>query len=68
MIRQMLERKSTYQDHIDVGLFWLPGQNEYVTWLINKQFEDHQDHGTCNGHYYLEGEFESAKKDYDKRG
>ncbi|MDX1373115.1 MAG: hypothetical protein R3321_11625 [Nitrososphaeraceae archaeon] len=64
--RQLLERKLTYQGFIDIGLFWLPDQNEFVTWVINKQYENKSsDFGCCNGHYFFD--YESAKKDYEER-
>jgi hypothetical protein len=65
-IRQLLDRKHTYQDFIDIGLFWLPVQNEYVTWAINKQYENiSSDFGCCNGHYFQT--FDEAVKDFNKR-
>lgn len=64
--RQLLERKTTYQGFIHIGLFWIPDQNEYVTWLINIQWENESsDFGCVNGHYFRN--YESAKMDFDKR-
>jgi hypothetical protein len=65
--RQLLERKRSFWGGVcDIGLFWIPDQNEYVTWIINKQYEDESnDFGCANGHYYFD--YESAKKDYDNR-
>ena len=50
MDRIELERKSTYQNHIDIGLFYLPDNKNtpYVTWIIMK---DHND-STMGGHYF----------------
>jgi hypothetical protein len=67
-IRQLLERKISFWGGIcDIGLFWLPDSNEFVTWAINREHENgpDPDHGCCLGHYYPD--YESAKKDYDKR-
>jgi hypothetical protein len=67
MDRQLILRKTTFDPIIDVGLFWLPDQNEFVTWLINKQHEHKSCFGCMNGHYYLAGEFDQAKADFDRR-
>ena len=64
--RQLLKRKRTYQGFIDIGLFWLPDQNEYVTWAINKEWEDKSDDfGCCNGHYFMD--YDQALKDFERR-
>jgi len=63
MKRILLDRKNTYQFFIDIGLFYLPDNKytPYVTWTINKQFND----DTANGHYFRT--IEEAKKDFNKR-
>ena len=69
MDRQLLERKITFDIIMDVGLFWLPSQDQYVTWGINRQVEERDaEFGCINGHYFLANEFDAAKKDFDRRG
>ena len=68
MDRQLIERKKTYNPLFDVGLFWVPSQSQFVTWVIATQYEDSSiDFGCINGHYYLADEFDQAKADFDRR-
>ena len=66
MRRILLDRKPTYQDHVDIGLYIIidkaNGDNEFVTWLINKT-QDHE--YTIGGHYF--SNLKQAYKDFLER-
>ncbi len=60
----LLESRSTTQDHMKIGLFFLINNENtpYVTWLINTQFDPPT---TVTGHYF--GDILDAVKDYKNR-
>ena len=65
--RQLLKRKKTFIDYIDIGLFWIPERSEFVTWTINTQYEDASDFGCCSGHYFHESQYVEAEIDFERR-
>ena len=58
-----IERKSTYQNHIDIGLFYLPDNitTPFVTWVIMNTHND----ATSSGHYFTN--ITDAVKDFTER-
>jgi hypothetical protein len=68
-VRQLIKRKTTFNSIMDVGLFWVPSQSQFVTWEINKQAEPRDsEFGCINGHYYLAHEYDAARRDFERRG
>ena len=67
MDRVLLARKTTSQDHIDIGLYALVRvgiAREFVTWIINKSSGKDD---TVNGHYFSYLSLQDALDDYNKR-